>query len=276
MHSEQFIMKNDINVISLTLKDMTYSSLKFYHVSHVDVEKFESSDPYVLWILGNEEHKNFDYKFNDKNCKAIVKPYPYIKDYNPVSQPYIFDEQTKKILVKTDKEDPRVLNIPLGQTKNFKALIAAKEFDVGFYGQLSGIRNAILPHVPKAKIFTYQKFGISRDGDEYSKFLSKCNISFCPTGQSPETYRLYESSLSGCILLGNPLPNTDYYRECPIFAVPWQQFNQDNKENLNSLIENILINKQRYQSDSLAWATKWTSADYIEKLIIQHLKTIGA
>jgi len=277
MYSEELIIKNDINTISLILKEKFKEfKIPFYHVSHADVENFISDKPYVLWILGNEEHKNFDFKFKDENCKAIIKPYPYIKDYNPVTPPYFYDDNTKKVFIKVEKEDERVLNIPLGQTKNF---ILQKEVQrdipVGFYGQRSGIRNAILPQIPFIKGFTYEKFGISREANEYINFLSRCDVSFCPTGQSPETYRLYESALMKCALLGTSLPYTEYYKDCPIYTLPWQEFNSKNKELIFNIVEFILVNKDKLQLEAYKWSSKWTDTNFICHLILSHLNKLS-
>lgn len=274
MFTESLIMKNDINTISLSLKERFLDfKIPFYHISHADVEKFESSSPYVLWVLGNEEHKSFDYKFNDKNCLAIVKPYPFIRNYNPVNQPYMLDPATQRIFVAVDREDPRVLNIPLGHSRNFtKKYSEKRDVKIGFYGQISGIRSAILTSVPGLESFVYEKFGITRSGEEYCNFLSRSLLSFCPTGQSPETYRLYESALSGCGIIGNPLPFTDYYRECPMISIPWQEFNHANLDKIGEIIEYMISNHASISSESIKWAQKWSNPDHIQSMIVGHIK----
>jgi hypothetical protein len=121
--------------------------------------------------------------------------------------------------------------------------------------------------------FIYEKFGISREGNEYSAFLNKCDISFCPTGQSPETYRLYESALSKCVLFGTPLPYTEYYKECPIISIPWQEFNTKNTQKILYILENILSDKN-LQLEAYAWATKWLDINFLYASIVRHLKNV--
>jgi hypothetical protein len=246
-------------------------------VSHDDVDKIRFSKPYGLWILGNEQHRSFDFKFSiDSNCKFIIKPYPYIENYSPVKQPYVIESNLSTVLscqyVKPSIEDPRVLNLPLGCSKNFRYRPLEKSIDIGFYGQISGIRSYMLPWIENLNVVCYKGFGINRSGEEYSEFISKCKIAFCPSGQSPETYRLFEAAKSGCAIISNCLPNVEYYRECPALIIPWECFNESNSDMINKNIYHMLDNIDAHQQEMKLWIEKWTSPDFISNKVIMHAK----
>ena len=249
-------------------------------VSHVDVFDFESNEPYCLYVIGNEVHNNFDRKFiEDKNCKAIIKPYPYIPNYSPMTvKAKRLDDSKTKFLIDVGQEDPRVLNLPLGPSTAFNKKIIEKDVNFGFYGQLSGIRSFIIESFRKDFLSstTYGGFGIDRGSEEYSSFVSRCKVSLVPTGHSPETYRLYEAALAGSALFGTPLPNTEYYRECPIVSIPWQYFQCANEYWLIDIfIKEIWTDLQKSQQDALSWAQKWTDTNFLAEKVINHINTYG-
>lgn len=253
-------------------------SVPIWLISHNDVDRFTSDYPYGLWIAGNENHQSFDEKFKqDPNCLFIVKPYPYIKNYSPIGQTYRFDKDLGKYFVETSKEDPRVLNIPLGPTHKFKQKQANhlnREIDLGFMGQTSGIRQTMISNLPRLVGQTYSGFGIRRSSDIYSDFLSRCKVSFCPSGHSPETYRLFESSIAGCAVLGNPLPDTEYYIECPAVTIPWQSITSENRESIDQIVEYTIENFDKLSSEMKSWALKWTSPKHISEIVKSHIKRV--
>jgi hypothetical protein len=246
-------------------------------ISHSDVDKISFSKPYGLWILGNEWHRSFDFKFSiDANCKFIIKPYPYIENYSPIHQPYdegrILPIESNRQYVKTSIEDHRVINIPLGLNRNFRNRQLKKTIDIGFYGQISGIRSAMLPWIKGLNVVLYNGFGFARSDEEYSEFISKCKIAFCPSGQSPETYRLFEAAKSECAVISNCLPDTEYYRECPALTVPWECFNESNSDIINKKICHMLDNIDELQKEMKLWVEKWTSPEFISNKVIMHAK----
>ena len=56
--------------------------------------------------------------------------------------------------------------------------------------------------------------------DAYSFNLANLETSFCFQGQSPETFRIAESAMSGCTLITDPLPDVWYYQSLPALMVP--------------------------------------------------------
>ncbi len=246
-------------------------------VSHSDVDKISFSKPYGLWILGNEWHRSFDFKFSiDPNCKFIIKPYPHIENYSPMQQPYSMGSNlvngSSRQYVKTTIEDPRIVNLPLGYSKNFRYRSLEKSIDIGFYGQTSGIRSSMIPWIKGLSGVLYKGFGIARPGEEYSDFISRCKIAFCPSGQSPETYRLFEAAKSGCAVISNSLPDVEYYRECPALTIPWECFDKSNSEIINKNISHMLANIDAYQQEMKLWVEKWTSPAFISDKVIRHIK----
>jgi hypothetical protein len=268
-----------INQIFFSVIDEVSSAcpVPIWLISHNDVDRFTSDYPYGLWIAGNENHQSFDEKFKqDPNCLFIVKPYPYIKNYSPIGQSYRFDKDLGKYFVETCKEDPRVLNIPLGPTKKFKNQTNGncRNIDLGFIGQVSGIRQMMISNLPRLEAQTYRGFGIHRDVSSYSDFLSRCKASFCPAGHSPETYRLFESSISGCAVFGNPLPDTEYYLECPAVTIPWQLITPENKESIERVVQYTIENFDILSAEMKSWAMKWTSPERIYKIVKNHIEKV--
>lgn len=49
----------------------------------------------------------------------------------------------------------------------------------------------------------------------YDATISQTKISICPRGSNCETYRFFESCRAGCVVIGDPLPNTWFYRGHP-------------------------------------------------------------
>jgi hypothetical protein len=253
-------------------------SIPVYFVTHLDVFNFELDESYCLYVVGNEVHQNFDRKFlEDKNCKAIIKPYPYIPDYSPVTVQSC--EIDGKYFIKTGNEDERILNFPLGHSVSFKEKNLEKSIQLGFCGQASGIRSQITNCVSWRDITTietYQGFGIDRGSEKYSEFMAKCNVALVPMGHSPETYRLFEAALAGCALFGTPLPFTEYYSECPTSSIPWQYFNEHNSDLILSFFAtSVLKNQKRLQHESKLWARKWTDVDFLAKKAINHINLHG-
>jgi hypothetical protein len=273
------LITTSIDVVANSVNEELKNTVKIpiFMISHKDVEEFEHDEPYCLYILGNEEHKSFDFKFSDKNCRTIIKPYPHIKNYSPS---FVLNYQLDDIgryFIETDREDERVLNLPLGPTVNFSHENVEKNINFGFFGQSSGIRSQVVGMFPKNLLTNniYSGFGINRSGSEYSEFLSRCEISLCPTGHSPETYRLYESAAAGCALIGTALPKTEYYFECPIFSLPWQAFTEQNKENIFEILEKILKNKEFFQNQSKKWAEKWTNPKFLSEISKKHIENFA-
>lgn len=271
-----------IDAVAASIVADLKSNLKIpiHFVSHLDVYDFELDEPYCMYVLGNEVHNSFDRKFEeDKNCRAIIKPYPYIPNYSPVSvAAKKVDCGKTKYTIEVGKEDPRILNLPLGHSTSFLSKNEEKNIPIGFYGQTSGIRQQIVscfdPRFLSSKV--YNGFGIDKGSEDYSEFLAKCHVALVPTGHSPETYRLYEAALAGCALFGTPLPETEYYNECPIVSIPWQYFQGANFLFLMELVANeIFKDLENCKKEAASWARKWTNSDFLAKKAFDHIKTFG-
>lgn len=266
----------DRNVHKIIEKIQDVVHLKVIRIQHIEVKNFEYNEPYCLYIIGNETHENFDFKFLDKNCKCIIKPYPYIENYSPLNVSCYKKLDDSRFVIRTSPEDPRVLNLPLGPSIKFEKLDLEKNINFGFFGQTSGIRVEALNNMKHITTKTYKGFGMNLDAEDYSRFLSSCKVAFCPTGHSPETYRFYEAAIAGCAIFSTSLPDTEYYNECPAVTLPWQIIVQKNNEEfLRDFCEKILKNYSEIQRMTQLWSDKWNNVNFLTDLTIAHIKKCG-
>lgn len=69
--------------------------------------------------------------------------------------------------------------------------------------------------------FASSAFGFD---DSYLLSLAMSKIALCPTGNSVETYRLFEAMRAGCVIISEPLPKHWFYRGSPIITVAsWRE-----------------------------------------------------
>lgn len=79
-----------------------------------------------------------------------------------------------------------------------------------------------------------------QDQAGYAAALQDCRISLCPRGSNPETYRFFESSAAGCVIVCEPLPDAWFYRDHPALVIrDWSE--------LPAVLETLLSDEARLQ-----------------------------
>ena len=233
------------------LKLPVYEILPDESISCIPEEKF------VLMIVGNENHLNLDHFYEDSRVAAIVKNYPCMLNHHPEKgQAYqVIVDSNNKMWFKTEKEDDRTLNIPMGPWDDFTHyVLPQREYIGGFTGQWTKIREDCVLKINKIfgkekfKFKFYKGFGPFIQGKkslnqlDYSYELSNFEISFCFGGQSPETYRLFESAITGCAIISTPLPYTWYYKDIPTITMT----NMDSEDDVLKKVSFLLEKENRF------------------------------
>jgi hypothetical protein len=63
-----------------------------------------------------------------------------------------------------------------------------------------------------------------RDPGSYAQSLLDTKICLAPRGGSPETWRVFEGALAGCVVISDPLPAAWFYRGLPRWELrSWRQ-----------------------------------------------------
>jgi len=265
--------------------------LPVYQIHSTDTTHSIESEKYVLMVTGNENHFSLDHFYEDDRIVAVIKNYPHMKNMAPnpnAGQAYetVLVNNTPKF--KTEKEDVRTLNIPLGFTNNFRVYASQKkQFEVGFIGQWTQIRENFIDSFEKHLEETnedpnryqfgfyegfggfHQKVAGCLETEEYSFQLSNFKMAFCFGGQSPETFRHVEAAYAGCGLFSTPLPDTWYYKKIPaIISVPGACFGPT----FTQIKDNNHI--QEYQAAASRWYNQYASPPVVGKKIAQHVKEL--
>jgi hypothetical protein len=121
-------------------------------------------------------------------------------------------------------EDTTSIPFPLGVRRGFPSLapkpIAERSIDVGFIGRTYPHRKAFLDELSNherlrrfsLRLTCETRLSIS----EFSQFLNDTKISLCLGGNcSPETFRYYESTKLGCIVVTPRMPANALYASHP-------------------------------------------------------------
>ncbi|MEO5930685.1 MAG: hypothetical protein ABIR47_12185 [Candidatus Kapaibacterium sp.] len=126
---------------------------------------------------------------------------------------------------------PNVRSIPLGYNDDVGIPpwipFDRRENDLFFSGQLSESRHEFAVAVERAlqmpemagrkcAVNFTRKFRTGIDPSEYASLLMNSKIALAPPGTfSPVTFRFFEASRFGNVIISPPLPDTWYYRESP-------------------------------------------------------------
>lgn len=250
------------------------------------------ADKFILMITGNENHHCLDHYYEDSRVLAIVKNYPWIK--NTAKNKRIessFDVHTvdNAPRFQTLPEDPRTLNIPLGITNDFEAYnLPDRVYRTGFIGQWTKIRESYIERIgnylaeksedlDQFQFAFYSGFGPFVQGSEddgslptavYSVNLANYGMSLCFSGQSPETFRLYEAASSGCGIISTPLPNTWYYRHLPaLYILP--EFNFEDLM-YRTIMDDTIV--KDYRKATTSWYHQYASPKAVGNKIANHIK----
>jgi hypothetical protein len=224
-------------------------NLPVYQVNYKDEKEFGQTinckdDAFILMICGNENHRSVGHYLEDSRVKMIIKNYPRM--INQSEDPETSQEYTTKINQKghqkfiIEDEPKNMLTIPLGICNNFNPVSSKlNRTSGGFIGQWTQFRQQKFENIRNGFINAsedcpydfafYNGFGpfVQRNTDSvkenkgslrtevYSNFMSNADIAFIPSGQSPETYRLFEAAAAGCIIVHDVLPDIWYYDSLP-------------------------------------------------------------
>ena len=239
-------------------------------------------EKYILMLTGNEDHESLDYLYENEKIVAIIKNYPHmINQGSEDSRVYTFDFKRQRLVC--EKEDSRTLNIPLGHTNGYQIYAFEKrKIKGGFLGQATLLRRQLIDKIhdiyPDFKFGLYEGFGPfvqGRNGGslnikDYAYNLSNMLVSLCLNGQSPETFRLFESAMAGCIMLSTPLPDTWYYEDSPIITL----HHWDDTETLKSKFEHALCNSEIFVESSRNWYNEKVSPQSVGKKIMEHIEKL--
>jgi len=255
-----------------------------YQIHCTDSTNNIKEDKFVLMITGNENHLNLDHYYEDNRIVAIIKNYPAMKNYaDPeLGQAYkIKINESGRGLYEVETEDDRTLNIPLGFCNDFVPYtFKERESLGGFIGQWTNFREAFIKNIEKLytnegknvpfKFALYNGFGPFVQKNEslntldYSYHLSNFDISFCFSGQSPETFRLIESAMAGCCIIETGLPNVWYYKNMPSILL--------NPDTIIPSIEFAIENKAYFQRKISTWYVETVTPIQVGKRIENHIR----
>ena len=164
-------------------------------------------------------------------------------------------------------KDTTSVPFPLGVRRGFPSLppkpIAERSIDVGFVGRNYPHRKTFLAELSnhaKLKRFRLRltcdmRLSIS----EYSDFLNDTKISICLGGNSsPETFRYYESTKLGCIVITPRMPANALYASHPGIQID----EIDNVDEVAAVLESVLQAPEKHEAfqerSLLAWQTQYS------------------
>jgi hypothetical protein len=98
---------------------------------------------------------------------------------------------------------------------------------------------------------------IHDDAAEYSNALMDARICLAPRGANVETFRLFEGLRYGCVVVGEPLPDTWYYRGAPIVQLRrWRE--------IGAILDDLLADpaevEQRHRAALAFWDERCSEA----------------
>ena len=272
--------------------------LPVYQIDYTPESDYKNLVPnsvkeYILMICGNENHESVDFYLNDPRVKMIVKNYPrMINCAADVPGAYEYnvkrDTTTGRQRFVIEREKENILTIPLGSCNNYNPLLNYnKNSPGGFVGQWTQFRQEKVEKIinsfgsdicpydwafykgfgPFVQSDTSSDWSSSLDTQTYSNFMSKSEVAFVLSGQSPETYRLFEAAMAGCIIVHDNLPDIWYYKELPY--VPLQP------ESFIAVHDYIQANKKDLKSHTASWYQRFASPVAVGKKIAQTAKHLG-
>jgi hypothetical protein len=99
-------------------------------------------------------------------------------------------------------------------------------------------------------------FGDGLSREDYAAKLSVAKIALCPTGfHSTETFRHFEATRAGCIVISMPLPDTTLYRGAPIVQVEsWR----NGLEKARELLTNMSALEETQREILAWWKSHWS------------------
>jgi len=164
-------------------------------------------------------------------------------------------------------KDTTSIPFPLGVRRGFPTLtpkpIAARTIDAGFVGRTYPHRKTFLTELsnhPKLRDFRLKltcdlRLSIS----EFGEFLNDTKVSVCLAGNSsPETFRYYESTKLGCIVITPHMPANALYASHPGIQID----DIDDVDEVAAVLESVLQAPARHealQERSLsAWQTQYS------------------
>ncbi len=184
-----------IHWTSETLYRRWFSRLRSKYILHKLVIPKAVSQKTVLIILSDELYRV------PKKIPALAVFKQYVSDKDLTSIPF-----------------------PLGVRKGFPSLlpkpIEKRTIDVGFVGRIYPQRKRFLAELSDHPKLTRFRLKLTCDIrlsiSEYSEFLNNTKVSICLGGNSsPETFRYYESTKMGCIVISPQMPANALYRDHP-------------------------------------------------------------
>lgn len=178
-------------------------------------------------------------------------------------------------------KDTTSIPFPLGFRRRFPTLspkpIAARTIDAGFVGRDYPHRKTFLAELsnhPKLSRFQLKltcelRLSIS----EFAEFLNDTKVSLCLAGNSsPETFRYFESTKSGCIVITPRMPNNALYQNHPGIEVDAI----DDVDRVASVLESVLqsaAEQKVLQQRSLeAWESQY-SPKAIASMIVRSIES---
>ena len=272
--------------------------LPVYQISYTPESDYKNLVPnsvkeYILMICGNENHESVDFYLNDPRVKMIVKNYPRMINVS-LDGPGAYEYSAKKnsttghVRFVVEKEKENILTIPLGSCNNYNPLISySKTSPGGFVGQWTQFRqekiekmiNSFGSDIFPYDLAFYNGFGpfvqsnnasdwsSSLDIQTYSNFMTKSEVAFVLSGQSPETYRLFEAAIAGCIIVHDVLPDLWYYEKLPY--VPLQP------EGFSAVHDYIQTHKNALKLQTAIWYQQTVSPIAVGKKIAKTAKNLG-
>ena len=231
--------------------------------------------PHGLWVVGNENHLDLA-PFIKGNTKFIIKPYPYIREYDPRAVIVYPDKYLTWVndrpFLRNDEYHPNIINIPLGPLPHVINYlrddneVVERTIPYGLYGQANFIRREIIKCFPSEVVTShmYTEYGCYRDVEPYVRFLKQSKVSLCISGHSPETYRFAEAIMCKSLVSSTPLPYTTYYEETthPVMMLT------PNKFSLHFDPKHVHFSPQD------KWAAKWLDPVQLKQYIYDRVKLL--
>ena len=219
----------------------------------------------TIFISTSDETHGMPENIKDPNVKYVFKQYHPMTNMRDVNS--VIDH-------------PQVHGIPLCHLNgvvNFSKNILEREYDWCWMGQFDPYRrvdfkNAVdrltLNKDLKNVCHWYTGWNNGIDKLEYSRILNKTKIALVPCGSaSYETFRFFESMMCGCVVIGVPLPNVEFYNKAVYVKI-------DNWDHVETYIRKILEDSMSLHNLSVLgyeWYKEYCSprglADYIKARI---------